>query len=113
MTKEDIIAFREKHKITFTNERVELVLTNNQKLVGYFDTHEPNKNNSNQWLFTSLPDKKEQVLNGEDILNINFYHFTTPNIQNKHLLQHFLPTHLLVKEKNQFLLPFQPHQLST
>ena len=77
MTKEEIIAFRENHKIIFTNERVELVLTNNQKLVGFFDAQEPNSRNSNQWKFTTLSDKKEHVVKGEDILNINLYRFGT------------------------------------
>ena len=32
MTKVEINTFLEKHKITFTNERVEIVLTKNQKI---------------------------------------------------------------------------------
>jgi hypothetical protein len=75
MKKEEINAFISKHKLTFSNanERILVVLKNSTKLIGFFDAQEPVNSTINKWRFTSLHDKKEHLINGEDIERLKLY----------------------------------------
>jgi hypothetical protein len=80
MKKEEINGFISKHKLTFANanERILVVLKNSTKLIGFFDAQEPVNSSLNKWKFTSLHDKKEHLINGEDIERLKFYGLGTP-----------------------------------
>jgi len=75
ITKEEIDTFITEHKLTFANadERILVVFKSNLELIGYFNAQEPVNSNLNKWRFTSLHDKKEHLINGEDIERLKFY----------------------------------------
>ena len=72
MTKEDIKTFIEKHPSINSNEIIEVFLNNDDGLAGFFGLQESKNEQLNKWIFTNIFNEKQNLLNGDDILKINF-----------------------------------------
>lgn len=72
MTKEEIKTFIEKHPSIDSNEIIEVFLNNDDGLAGFFGLQESKNEQLNKWIFTNIFNEKQTLLDGEDILNMNF-----------------------------------------
>lgn len=72
MTIEGIKTFIEKHPSIKFNEIIEVLLINGEILVVFFGLQESKNELLNKWVFTNIFNEKQTLLNGEDILKINF-----------------------------------------
>ena len=73
MTKEEIKAFLLQHPSINSNEIIEILLINSKLLIGFFDLQELKNEQNNILSFTNIFNEKLTMLNGEEILKINFY----------------------------------------
>jgi hypothetical protein len=73
MKKEEIKAFILKYPSIKSNEIIEILLNNNEILIGFFDLQDQKNEQLNKWTFTNVFNQKKTIFNGEDIIKINFY----------------------------------------
>lgn len=72
MTKEAIKTFIEKHPSINLNEIIEVQLKNGNFFAGYFGAQESTDELLNKWVFTNIFNENQTLLDGEDILKLNF-----------------------------------------
>ena len=72
MTKEEIKRFIVKYPSINSNEIIEVELKNDDFYVGYFGFQEETNELLNKWVFTNIFNQKQTLLDGEDILKLNF-----------------------------------------
>ena len=72
MTKEEIKTFIVKYPSINSNEIIEVFLNNGDGLAGFFGLQESTNEKLNKWIFTNVFNQNQTLLNGEDILKLNF-----------------------------------------
>lgn len=72
MTKEEIKRFIVKYPSINSNEIIEVHLKNGNFFAGYFGNQESIHELLNKWVFTNIFNQKQTLLDGEDILKLNF-----------------------------------------
>jgi hypothetical protein len=72
MTKEEIKRFIVKYPSINSNEIIEVHLKNGDFFAGHFGTQESANELLNKWVFTNIFNENQTLINGEDILKLNF-----------------------------------------
>ncbi len=72
MTIDEIKTFIEKHPSIDSNEIIEVFLNNGDGLAGFFGLQESKNEQLNKWIFTNVFNQNQTLLDGEDILKLNF-----------------------------------------